>query len=317
MRQILICLLIGLTWTCGTASAANGATRSVDLRYVAHVEAVPPDAARLALWIPLPQTDLFQEISDLAVTCPLPYEITTEEVYGNKTLYLETEDPPADFDVEIAFSVTRRENGAPAGRNRDAALVELALQSQTLIPLSEEVRKRAEEIVAGHDGAAAQARALYDHTLNHMAYDKSGAGWGRGDYRHACDVGRGNCTDFHSYFIALCRNIGIPAYFEIGVSLPAERGEGKTGGYHCWAYFWDGEAWVPVDISEADKHPDRAAYFFGAHDENRVAFTKGRDLILRPAQAGGPLNFLIHPYAEVDGNVYLGVSKEVFYEDGT
>ena len=37
--------------------------------------------------------------------------------------------------------------------------------------------------------------------------------------------------------------------------------------------------WVPIDASEAAKDPGRRKYFFGAIDEHRVEFSKGRDLV--------------------------------------
>jgi hypothetical protein len=56
-----------------------------------------------------------------------------------------------------------------------------------------------------------------------------------------------------------------------------------------------------VDASEAWKHRQLRQYYFGHVDANRVAFTMGRDLVLQPHQIGEPVNFLIYPYAEVDG----------------
>ena len=57
----------------------------------------------------------------------------------------------------------------------------------------------------------------------------------------------------------------------------------------------------PVDISEADKTPEKTDYFFGTICQNRFSMTSGRDLVLEPRQQGGPVNFFIYPYAEVDG----------------
>jgi hypothetical protein len=70
-----------------------------------------------------------------------------------------------------------------------------------------------------------------------------------------------------------------------------------------------------VDASEAAKNPDRREYFFGAHDENRVEFTIGRDLTLNPKQSGAPLNYFIYPYAEVDGKPFSSVDKNFTYRD--
>ena len=44
-------------------------------------------------------------------------------------------------------------------------------------------------------------------------------------------------------------------------------------------------------------------YFFGGVDPYRVRLSEGRDLQLTPAQAGGPVNYLMYPYAEVGGQV--------------
>jgi transglutaminase-like putative cysteine protease len=147
-----------------------------------------------------------------------------------------------------------------------------------------------------------RARQLYDRVGEHMKYKKQGTGWGHGDAVWACESGYGNCTDFHSLFISLARGSGLPAQFEIGFPLPPERGAGEIEGYHCWAYFYSDEGvWVPVDISEADKHPELHDYYFGNLTENRVAFSRGRDLELAPRQDGPPLNFFVYPYVEVDG----------------
>ena len=73
--------------------------------------------------------------------------------------------------------------------------------------------------------------------------------------------------------------------------------------------------WIPIDISEAWKHQEKSDYFFGAHDVNRVQFTMGRDLKLRPAQAGPPLNYFVYPYVEMDGKEYPNVSINFSFRD--
>jgi hypothetical protein len=72
---------------------------------------------------------------------------------------------------------------------------------------------------------------------------------------------------------------------------------------------------VPVDISEAWKHPEKRAYFFGAHDDNRVQFTMGRDLRLSPSQDGEPLNYFVYPYVEVGGKPYPNVATAFSFAD--
>ena len=75
------------------------------------------------------------------------------------------------------------------------------------------------------------------------------------------------------------------------------------------------DQWVPVDISEADKDPDMNEYYYGNLTENRVTFTIGRELDLTPTQQAGPVNFLVYPYAEIDGKAHTSFRKSFEYED--
>ena len=103
-----------------------------------------------------------------------------------------------------------------------------------------------------------------------MRYDKpiDKPGWGQGDAIWACGNGFGNCTDFHSLFISAARNLKIPSQFEIGFMIPPRnhaseaKQSGSVGGYHCWAKFLADGKWLPVDISEADKHPGKEGVLF-------------------------------------------------------
>lgn len=44
-------------------------------------------------------------------------------------------------------------------------------------------------------------------------------------------------------------------------------------------------------------------------------FSTERDLELVPKQAGGPVNFLIYPYVEVDGKPYLKQARKFAFAD--
>jgi hypothetical protein len=46
-----------------------------------------------------------------------------------------------------------------------------------------------------------------------------------------------------------------------------------------------------------------ANYYFGHNPANRFELTKGRDLIVDPAPASGPINFLVYPLLEMDGKI--------------
>jgi len=108
----------------------------------------------------------------------------------------------------------------------------------------------------------------------------------------------------------------IPARFDIGFPLPADKTEGEIPGYHCWAEFYSSRiGWIPIDISEAWKAKEKRDYFFGSIDANRIMFSTGRDITLNPKQAGPPLNYLIYPYVELDGKQYDTSAKHFSFQE--
>jgi len=302
----------------GHAHGANhgpAASRTFEITYAVEVTDIPPTSKRLDLWIPYPIEGPCQEVSRFHIDSPYTSSINMEPKYGNRMVYFSIRDPSDPFKASMSYLVRRIEDdrGSLGRKSRDN--MGWTLEPARLIPLTPTARQIALSHTDPNADSSVQARDLYEHTISYMTYDKSGTGWGHGDFQYACDAKRGNCTDYHSYFIGLCRNIGIPTYFEIGYSIPREKMEAEITGYHCWAYFWDGNEWMPVDISEADKHPDMKDYFFGHHDANRVAMSRGRDITLSPPQHGQPLNYFVFPYAEVDGATYDGITLKIHYKE--
>lgn len=297
-----------------------GEQRTFAITYTAHVKDVPPGTKLLRVWLPVPQDSPVQTIGELSFTGPQP-RLTTEHEFGNRLAYYELPEPGAQVDLEYTFTCTRREQitdlqaVAQDGDETDS-MVAVFLADDRLTIVDDRIRELAAAITTGKTTTLEKAHAIYGHVVSHMQYDKSVTGWGRGDTVRACEVGKGNCTDFHALFMSLARASGIPAGFEIGLYLPYERGKQEPlGGYHCWSSFRvPGKTWVPIDASEASKLPDRASYFFGAHTANRVTLSTGRDLVLEPPQAGQPLNFLLDPYAEADG-ASVPTAKDWTYRD--
>jgi transglutaminase-like putative cysteine protease len=295
----------------------GGETRNMQISYAAHVKDVPAGTRVLRVWVPVPQDTPVQAISGLKFEGATQPEMRTETRFGNRIAYFEVKDPAATFDAIYGFGCARKEQVTDIealkedGREDDAAAAEF-LRDDRLTVVDDTIRKMAADATAGKRTTVEKARAIYDLVLERMTYDRSGTGWGRGDSKFACEVGKGNCTDFHAMFMSLCRASGIAAGFEIGLYPPYKRhSDEKLGGYHCWSFFRvPGKTWVPVDCSEADKNPAMKEYFFGGHTSNRVTLSVGRDLVLEPRQDGPPLNYLLNPYAEADGKPVAGVSKD-------
>lgn len=315
----------------GFSLAAPGqATRHFTFHYGFTVKDVPA-GERVQIWFPAAHSDQYQEIRVLSATGDLPLKKTRESRFGNEIYYAESsskakgEAKAGDLHFEVVYDVVRHEHltlGLSRPRLQDASLSkrerEQYLVADKLVPITGLPADLAAQVTAGKSTQLDKARAIYDYVFANMRYDKTGTGWGHGDVLYACDAKKGNCTDFHSLFIAMARSQGIPARFEIGFPLPADKQSSEIPGYHCWTEFFDPQnGWIPVDISEAWKHPEKKDYFFGAHDANRVQFSLGRDLKLNPPQQGSPLNYFVYPYVEVGGKEYPNLALGFSFADVT
>jgi transglutaminase-like putative cysteine protease len=261
---------------------------------------LPKISGTARLWMPLASTDAFQTIDVKSIDAPVKHRILKDPVYGNRVLFMEIGPKGSGKRIQVRYHVKRIEKAAYAAEEPDPAKYLLA---QSMVPFSPTMRALAEKAVAGKKTDLVRARALYDHVIDRMRYAKHGTGWGKGDAVYACNAGNGNCTDFHSYFIALARSVNIPARFAIGAAIPSQRNDGGVDGYHCWVEFYADGKWWPIDISEADKYTSLSTYYFGHHPANRLEFSRGRDLQVEPGPASGPMNFLAYPVLEIDGKV--------------
>ncbi len=287
----------------------NG-TDEFEFIYRAKLPEITSDAK---LWLPLARSDTFQRVEVKQIIAPEHWRELDERDYGNKVLFLNAGPTDSGKTIEIHYRVKRFEKGEYAVRE---PAPQKYLNPENLVPTNETFRAIAEKATRGKTTDLARARALYDHVIATVRYARYGPGWGRGDAVYACDARSGNCSDFHAYFIALARAMGIPARFAIGAAIPSERNDGGIDGYHCWAEFFAEGKWVPVDISEANKNSSLADYYFGHHPANRFELSKGRDLVVEPEPAAGPINFLAYPVMEMNGKTIKVQTEFLFRRPG-
>ena len=340
-------------WTVQSSRRSSG--RAFAFRYTVSFPPVPANAGRVRMWIPLAKTRANQQVLSRQIRSSLPYEIHQDPIFGNDLLYLELVAPPteagtrspatesreagrrsperaargeseargAPLDVVIDYDVrtsgeTRSDPKAWWVDRESVASADewsVSLRDEPLMVVNDTITQLATQASLGRRTDHDRARAIYDHVIGHMRYDKTTPGWGQGDTLRACQLGAGNCTDFHSLFISMSRAIGIPARFLIGATIPQEP-SGTIPGYHCWAEFYrPGHGWVPVDASEAWKHPQLRDAYFGSWDANKFLISVGRNLTLAPAQEGPPVNYFVYPYVEVDSVPAGGVTTRFQFWD--
>lgn len=303
------------------ALPASATLRTFRFTYTTSIAPLPPEAQRVRIWVPLAQDHENQRVLSRQINVDRPYQIHQESAFGNEMLYVDLVPPvpdqltiAIDYDVEVAGGAV-----AASGSAHPSALSEeeraFWLRHEPLMIIDETVTRLARETTAGLTDELAKARAIYDFVIARMSYDKTTPGWGQGDTARACLIGKGNCTDFHSLFISMARAVGIPARFVIGAPIPPEA-EGDIPGYHCWAEFFIADhGWIPVDASEAWKHPERRDYYFGTRDPNKFLISTGRNLALVPPQSGAGVNMFVYPYVEVDQAPFQAIDTRFRFRD--
>ena len=303
MRKIAMLALLGAA--CIAQVAADSQERVFEFNYRMLASQLPTGEA-VDIYLPLPVEGSGQRLLEQRLESNLPGDVGIEERHGNRYYRIRR---PANINAPVEANLTWTVARATVkeGSTEGAGEAELTryLDPNALVPVGHEMLQPIlAEIHANRadDSPSATARAIYDWVVDNVEYKKVGSGWGNGDTFWACNERYGNCTDFHSLFIALARSEGIPARFEIGFPVPLDRSEGDIGGYHCWVQFYlPGRGWVPIDASEAAKHPQQRELLYGTHPADRIHFTTGRDLVFSPGSSVMPLNYFIYPYVEVGG----------------
>ncbi len=314
---------------CVLALSAIGAdkadVRRIQFTYSCSITDLPSDASRVDLWMPIPTDTIGQTVRKYEVLRPEGGTIDTEPEYGNRIYHRQFKGPfdkaelgaelrydidKSEVNIEEAKTLPRRKYGKPTSE------LGAYLAANSLIPTEGPAADIARTLKLSKNDPVRAARRTYDFLIDTFEYNWQAEGAGRGDVRWACDSKTGDCTDYHSTFLAVCRHKGIPADHQFGFPIPEDKSGGELRRWHCWAQFWaDGLGWIPVDISEADKHPELKEYNFGSLTPNLVRMAHGRDVTLQPPQQGKPLNFFIFPYVEVDGKEHEGIEwKASFVE---
>jgi hypothetical protein len=314
----------GIASTSNTTTQKKSAELSVELNYKFKLTNIPSSAKQIFAWIPMPVSNRWQTCESYRVAGDRSYTVVTDPVFGNQFLRFDYSQGMKaaglkDIITEVTFR-TKRKSFHLLNEDIQGEMIgervpeELYLAANRLIPISGKIADEAMAIAGTDKNPLHQAKQLFDHIIGSVSYDKSGVGWGKGDAEYACDVRKGNCTDFHSLFIGEARSLEIPSRFIMGIPIPESKNGGIITGYHCWAEFYlEDRGWIPIDASEASKFQAKKDMLFGGLDENRVQFTIGRDIQLPLAQSG-PVNYAIYPHVEIDGELSSEVETTFHFQ---
>jgi transglutaminase-like putative cysteine protease len=117
-------------------------------------------------------------VTEEKLSIPMKWEKVRDRDYGNDICVIYPQPADSGKTVEIRYRVVRKEKVSYSATEAEAAHY---LRPEKLVPINETFRTLAKKATAGKTDDLERAKALYDHVMGRMRYDKSGTGWGRGD----------------------------------------------------------------------------------------------------------------------------------------
>lgn len=277
----------------------------------------PADATDVRLWVPNPQADGNQQISDVKVSGNFTSKsVAKEPKNGVIAFFAEWKGPMTERTLVYSFTAVRKEvitNDFPKTEGPVPAEMKPYLELSRLGASEKRVKEIAADITKNKRSVLAKSRAVYDWVVENMRRDPNVKGCGLAEVERLLSDKAGKCADIHAVFTALARASGVPAREVYGIRMHKEKEGDITKFQHCWAEFYlPGYGWVVADPADVlkfklEKNPTpedlkaKTEYFFGAVDENRVQLSRGEHVILDPAPKVGEMLYFMYPYAEADG----------------
>lgn len=275
---------------------------------LAAAKAAGRDKVKARFWLPLP------------AACPAQSEIELVRFSAQPTAAA-----PEDAPQRTAFwEMEWAENGSVSV---EFSYVQTALYTNPLVPpekrrspdflppaqyLGEQLphirftpylRALTEQLVCGALTQAEKAKRIYDYITLNVHYRYMPAYFVLEDIAENCARSRrGDCGVQALTFITMCRIAGIPAAWQSGLSVSAER-----AGCHDWAMFYLEEAgWLYADCSFGGSSAragdeERRLHYFGSLDAGRMAANRAFEALLAPPKE----SWRADPYDNQSGEAEL------------
>ncbi|QDT41493.1 Transglutaminase-like superfamily protein [Gimesia alba] len=277
----------------------------------------------LKVWVPVPQTDVAQEIQESQFsTFPndVKPQINREPVYGNRFAYFEFHDPQGAQIITHSFKAkvwnldwqVNPKSVETVEKWPDSFASYLKPQS---LNQEQKFQQVIQQIAAGPKNASMPLMNAMNWIDQNLAYDHINASL-KADANHAFTQRRGHCSDYHGLCATMGRALGYPTRVTYGLALYP-----KNSPSHCkMEAFLPPYGWVSFDLSETQKlvkkirtsqdlsasqkvtltAAARKRTLSGFRENSWLLLTKGTDYELVP-KASQPVRVVRTAYVEADG----------------
>ncbi|HPZ08664.1 MAG TPA: transglutaminase domain-containing protein [Candidatus Eremiobacteraeota bacterium] len=245
--------------------------------FIDNIKLLEGEKGEILLWSALPSEHRGQEVK-IEKIYPEPVEIIKDEINGNEIVFWRITDFPEReelyfyYDFQILPQEVKTDI-APYKLlpwDKDTEEYKRFTQSEPWIELTDDIKKKAQEIAGEEKNPYFQARKIFHWVVENIEYEYPSI------EERGAEISfkklKGDCGEFSVIFCALCRSLGIPARTVTCIWF--------TGGGHQWAeILLPPYGWIPIDPSVAElMTPGSKAV---SSDEEVRAFMKSRGIPVR------------------------------------
>lgn len=251
-------------------------TKKFNIEYSATIKSPFIDNP-LKLWLAKPSDTEYQKINRF-ISSVKPTKTYTDK-QGNKILYFNLKkNQKVKLDVNITATLTKNQATTTSltPQKRKQYLKNEKFLEQTL-----QIKKLTQETIKNATTDSEKVRAVFNFIVNNFKYCYPVKK--RGVKNLNLKKLRGDCGEYSSLFVTMCRVAGIPARNQTGFVIFEKQ---KTIQEHSWSSaYLPNQGWLPFDTQYAAIEKtklNRSKKYFGKSPEFKIVFTKGFNIPLKP-----------------------------------
>jgi len=245
-------------------------SKKFNIQYQADFSGPPVNEIRA--WFAEPQDSNLQRIESFSIS-PKP-KSSYKDSQGNKILYFEINNQKqASVKVNIKANLSKYK--------LDLAKAEFSTQrnikSEEFLEQTPGVKDLARKLTASQDNMVNKIGSIFNFVVQNFKYEYPVKH--RGVSHLDLKKLRGDCAEYSSLFVAMCRSLGIPSRNNTGfVIYPKQQNMVE----HGWASIdTKKHGWLDFDTQYASI--DEKSKYFGQRSDYRITFTDGFNIPLKPS----------------------------------
>lgn len=262
-------------------------SKEFDIEYKANFVSLVNNDVRI--WVAKPANSKLQKIKKFSIL-PVPQRIYRDN-QGNKILYFNFKNQRK---IEIKFNVKAILKQSKTELNRDRILVpknilKRYIKSERFLEQIPEIKKLTREITNNSKNNLDKIKLIFSFIAKNFKYCYPIKK--RGVKNLNLKNLKGDCGEYSSLFVTMCRILGIPARNNTGFVIFPKYGKISE---HGWASIYlKPYGWVDIDSQYASLEKNieiGIKKYFGQRTDYRITFINGFNIPLKP---GVPKNFRV------------------------